>query len=266
MLAVGRAASSMIEEVRQQFKKYKLLHPDPSQRGQADYAACVEISTRASLIEMITPGILAICSPLVVGFILGREALGGMLIGALVSGFMLAIFMANAGGAWDNAKKWVEADGMGVEHGKGSKVHHATVVGDTIGDPFKDTSGPALNILIKLMTTMSIIFASVYPQGPFDEDWWWVGLIIFVIFFVVVGSLWAWMRHSEFGKINFDIVNEIEAEKGVEMESLIPSKVQNGHDGGQVTQNSKDAEIDSLRAELKEARATIDKLENKQSG
>merc|ERR1719410_3310595 len=140
MLAVGRAASLMIGEVREQFAKYHLLDPDESKRGEADYSACVKISTNASLIEMITPGAMAICAPLVVGFVLGREALGGMLIGALVSGFMLAIFMANAGGSWDNAKKWVEADGLGKGKGKKTKYHHATIVGDTIGNPFKDTS------------------------------------------------------------------------------------------------------------------------------
>ena len=129
MLAVGRAASLMIEEVRRQFKEYKLLSDNPTQKP--DYAQCVAISTKASLIEMIIPGVMAICSPLVCGFVLGREALGGMLIGSLVSGFMLAIFMANSGGAWDNAKKWIEAQGLGEGKGKNTKYHVAAIVGGT---------------------------------------------------------------------------------------------------------------------------------------
>merc|ERR1712032_1293781 len=242
MLAVGRAASLMIEEVRRQFKEYGLLSNNPTR--PPDYSECVAISTKASLIEMIIPGVLAICSPLVCGFILGREALGGMLIGALVSGFMLAIFMANAGGAWDNAKKWIEANGLGKDKGKGTKYHHATIVGDTIGDPFKDTSGPSLDILIKLMTMMSIIFAQIYPQQAFDEDWWWVGLIIFVVFFVTVGGLWGWMRHTGFGKIDYKTVNTIEASGGDNDEEL--QLMPKSGDGGGSTNYDKD-EIASLR-------------------
>merc|ERR1711971_270438 len=154
-------------------------------------------------------GVMAICAPLVCGFVLGREALGGMLIGALVSGFMLAIFMANAGGAWDNAKKWIEVEGLGDGKGKGTKYHTASIVGDTIGDPFKDTSGPSLNILIKLMTMMSIVFAPIYPMGPFDEEWWWVGLIIFVVFMALVLGMWFWMRSQKIGHIDFEEVNTI---------------------------------------------------------
>merc|ERR1712025_988118 len=123
---------------------------------------------------MIIPGTLAVCAPLINGFFLGAEALGGMLVGGITSGFMLAVFMANAGGAWDNAKKYIEANRLGVEKGKGSKEHEAAVVGDTIGDPFKDTSGPALNILIKLMTMMSLVFAADFPETTFDEKRWWV--------------------------------------------------------------------------------------------
>eukprot|EP00483_Globobulimina_turgida_P002565 UN02569 len=141
MMAVGRAASLMIEEVRRQFREYKLLSDNPLRAP--DFAACVAISTKASIIEMIIPGILAILAPLFAGFLLGSEALGGLLVGALTSGFMLAVFMANAGGAWDNAKKYIEADRLGQDKGKGSSEHQAAVVGDTIGDPFKDTSGPA---------------------------------------------------------------------------------------------------------------------------
>jgi K(+)-stimulated pyrophosphate-energized sodium pump len=126
--------------------------------AKPEYAKCVDISTTSALREMIIPGSMAVALPLVVGFI-SVEALGGLLAGALVSGFLLAIFMANAGGAWDNAKKFIEAGAYG---GKGSDAHKAAVVGDTIGDPFKDTSGPAMNIVIKVMTIVSLIFASAF--------------------------------------------------------------------------------------------------------
>merc|ERR1719473_1350116 len=151
---------------------------------------------------MIIPGVLAIASPLAVGFLLGAEALGGMLVGGITSGFMLAVYMANAGGAWDNAKKWVEAGGLGKNRGKNTKYHKAAVVGDTIGDPFKDTSGPALNILIKLMTMISLVFGkSVFKgKGEFD-DGWWVGLIITGVFSVGAIGLTLWMRDQGFGKI-----------------------------------------------------------------
>ena len=126
--------------------------------GKPDYKKCVEISTTAALKEMLVPGIMAVAAPLVVGLLLGVDALGGLLAGALVTGVMMAIFMSNAGGAWDNAKKYVEEGNFG---GKGSEVHKATVVGDTVGDPFKDTSGPSLNILIKLMSMVAIVMAGL---------------------------------------------------------------------------------------------------------
>ncbi len=129
--------------------------------AKPDYAKCVEISTTASLREMILPGSLAIALPLIIGFI-NLEMLGGFLAGALLSGFLLAIYMANAGGAWDNAKKFVEAGAFG---GKGSDAHKAAVVGDTIGDPFKDTAGPSMNIVIKVMTMVSLIFASAFVSN-----------------------------------------------------------------------------------------------------
>ena len=129
--------------------------------AKPDYARCVHISTGAALHEMIAPGLLAIVAPLMIGILLGTEALGGMLAGSLASGVLLAIMMANAGGAWDNAKKYVESGAYG---GKGSDTHKATVVGDTVGDPFKDTSGPSINILIKLMTIVSLVFAPVFVQ------------------------------------------------------------------------------------------------------
>jgi K(+)-stimulated pyrophosphate-energized sodium pump len=155
--AVGRAAAKMIEEVRRQFREIPGLR-EGEEGVIPDSARCVEISTEASLKEMIVPGALAVVVPLVVGFI-SVDALGGMLAGALVTGFALAIFMANAGGAWDNAKKYIEA---GAHGGKGSDNHKAAVVGDTVGDPFKDTSGPAMNILLKVMTIVSLVFASAF--------------------------------------------------------------------------------------------------------
>jgi len=155
--AVGRAAHQMIEEVRRQFREIPGLR-EGKEGVVPDSASCVAISTEASLKEMIIPGALAVVAPLVTGFI-STDALGGLLAGALVTGFALAIFMANAGGAWDNAKKYIEA---GHHGGKGSDPHKAAVVGDTVGDPFKDTSGPSMNILIKVMTIVSLVFASAF--------------------------------------------------------------------------------------------------------
>ena len=162
MDAVGRAAYKMIEEVRRQFREIPGLR-EGREGVNPDSAKCVAISTAASLREMLVPGGLAVIVPLIIGFI-SINALGGFLAGALVSGFALAIFMANAGGAWDNAKKYIEAGNHG---GKGSDQHKAAVVGDTVGDPFKDTSGPAMNILIKVMTIVSLVFASAFVAGPF---------------------------------------------------------------------------------------------------
>ena len=153
MESVGKAAFQMIEEVRHQFKTIPGIMEGT---GKPDYAKCVDISTGAALKEMMIPGLMAVLVPIVVGLVLGGEALGGMLAGSLVTGVLLAIFMANAGGAWDNAKKYVEEGNYG---GKGSEAHKASVVGDTVGDPFKDTSGPSINILIKLMTIVSLVFA-----------------------------------------------------------------------------------------------------------
>ena len=155
--AVGRAAFRMIEEVRRQFRDIPgLLAGDPEARPE--YAKTVDIATGSALREMVIPGALAVALPLAVGFV-DVEALGGFLAGALVTGFLLAIFMANAGGAWDNAKKYIEAGAFG---GKGSEQHKAAVIGDTVGDPFKDTSGPAMNIVIKVMTIVSLIFAAAF--------------------------------------------------------------------------------------------------------
>jgi K(+)-stimulated pyrophosphate-energized sodium pump len=153
MGAVGRTAQKMVEEVRRQFKEITgLLEGD----AKADYATCVGISTNAALKEMVIPGVIAIVAPLVIGLILGADGLGGFLAGAIVTGVMLALMMANSGGAWDNAKKYIEEGNLG---GKGSDAHKAAVVGDTIGDPFKDTSGPSMNILIKLMSIVALVIA-----------------------------------------------------------------------------------------------------------
>ena len=156
MQAVGRAANAMVTEVRRQFREIAGLMEGTA---PADYERAVDISTRGAMREMVLPGLLAIAAPIVVGAILGPTALGGLLVGAIATGFLLAIMMANAGGAWDNAKKYIEAGHMG---GKGSSAHEAAVVGDTVGDPFKDTSGPALNILIKLMSIVALVFAPLF--------------------------------------------------------------------------------------------------------
>jgi len=158
MESVGKAAYQMIEEVRRQFKSIPGIMEGTA---KPDYARCVDISTGAALKEMMLPGLMAVLAPIAVGLILGPEALGGMLAGALVTGVLMAIFMANAGGAWDNAKKYVEE---GHHGGKGSEAHKASVVGDTVGDPFKDTSGPSINILIKLMTIVSLVFAPLFAS------------------------------------------------------------------------------------------------------
>lgn len=156
--SVGTAANHMIDEVRRQFKADPGIMAGTS---KPDYAQCVDISTKAALHEMIVPGLIAVCSPVIIGLLLGTKGLGGMLLGALLSAIMLAVFMANAGGAWDNAKKYIESGKCG---GKGSEAHKAAVTGDTVGDPFKDTAGPAMDILIKLMSVISLILAPVLLQ------------------------------------------------------------------------------------------------------
>jgi K(+)-stimulated pyrophosphate-energized sodium pump len=158
MQAVGKAAFAMIEEVRRQFREMPGIMEGTT---KPDYTTCVDISTTAALREMIIPGVLAVVAPVLTGLILGKEALGGLLAGSLVSGVLMAIMMANAGGAWDNAKKYIEGGAYG---GKGSDAHKAAVVGDTVGDPFKDTSGPSINILIKLMTIVALVFGPLIAQ------------------------------------------------------------------------------------------------------
>jgi len=151
MNAVGRAAQSMVEEVRRQFREIKGIMTG---EAKPDYARCVEISTKGAQREMMLPSLMCVVAPILTGLVFGPAGVMGLMIGALGSGFVLAIFMANSGGAWDNAKKYVEEGNLG---GKGSDVHKAAVVGDTVGDPFKDTSGPSLNTLIKLMSMVSIV-------------------------------------------------------------------------------------------------------------
>ena len=159
MDSVSKAAQSMIEEVRRQFRTIPGILEG---KGKPDYKNCVAISTHAALRQMILPGVLSIVSPIIIGVLLGAQALGGMLGGSLTTGVLLAIFMSNSGGAWDNAKKYIEG---GHHGGKGSPSHKAAVVGDTVGDPFKDTSGPSINILIKLMTIVSLVFAPLFGNG-----------------------------------------------------------------------------------------------------
>jgi K(+)-stimulated pyrophosphate-energized sodium pump len=158
MEAVGRAANKMVQEIRRQFREIKGLLEG---KAEPDVQTCIDIATKGSLREMILPGLLAVASPLIVGFWMGPESLGGFLAGATATGVLIAVFMANAGGAWDNAKKYIEEGAFG---GKNSDAHKAAVVGDTVGDPFKDTSGPSMNILIKLMAVVSLVFAPVIAK------------------------------------------------------------------------------------------------------
>jgi K(+)-stimulated pyrophosphate-energized sodium pump len=146
----------MLEEIRREFREIPVLMEGT---GKPDSARCIDISTQTALKEMVAPGLVAFLTPIIVGWMLGAEALGGMLMGATLTGVLLALFMSNGGGAWDNAKKYVEAGKFG---GKGSDAHHAVVVGDTVGDPLKDTSGPAMNILIKLMAIVSLVMAPFF--------------------------------------------------------------------------------------------------------
>jgi len=169
MKSVGIAANDMVRECNRQF-------PMIMQGARPEYDHCVQISTRASLREMLPPGALVLLSPLLCGVFFGKNAAAGLLVGALVSGVMLAISMSNTGGAWDNAKKYIEAGGLGEGKGKRSQPHKNAVIGDTVGDPLKDTSGPSLNIVVKLSAIMSLVFGQVIANcsnsagGPF-----WVG-------------------------------------------------------------------------------------------
>ncbi len=161
MTSVGEAAFSIVEEIRRQFREIPGLL-EGKEGVKPDPATCVTIATNSALKRMVAPGLVAVLTPVAVGFLLGKQTLGGMLLGATVMGAFLALFMANGGGAWDNAKKYIEAGNLG---GKGSDNHKAAVVGDTVGDPFKDTSGPAMNILIKLMSVVSLVIAPILPTA-----------------------------------------------------------------------------------------------------
>lgn len=190
MLSVRKAAGSIISEVQRQFREIRGLL-EGVEGVTCDSESCVQLCTRASVKEMILPGIIAVLSPIMIGFLIGSKALGGLLIGSITSGFVLAVMMANSGGAWDNAKKFVENEG--AFGGKNSATHKAVVVGDTIGDPFKDTSGPSLNILIKMMSILSLVLAPVFD----DDNWhrtWWYGLIIMgvLLFLTVLTYWWIW--------------------------------------------------------------------------
>merc|ERR1739838_946197 len=164
MKSVGLAAMEMVMEVQRQFdEKPHLLDENPSERP--DYDACIAISTKASLKEMVAPGAMVIFTPLLVGILFGVQAVSGLLVGALIASVQLAVSMSNSGGAWDNAKKYIEKQPADSElKGKGSDIHKAAVVGDTVGDPFKDTSGPALNIVMKLMAVLSLVFADTFSE------------------------------------------------------------------------------------------------------
>ena len=156
MKAVGSSAHKIVVEVRRQFKEIKGLMAG---KAKPEYGKCVDIVTKAALRNMIVPAVIAVSAPLLVGLLLGLHALGGLLIGVILSGLLLALFMANAGAAWDNAKKYIEDGNLG---GKGKDAHKAAVIGDTVGDPFKDTAGPALNALIKVINTLAIVFAPLF--------------------------------------------------------------------------------------------------------
>jgi inorganic pyrophosphatase len=174
MKSVGYAAMEMVKEIQYQFRNIEGLMEGTA---KPNYRNCVKIATDASLKEMIAPGCLVVIAPIFTGIVFGSEALAGLLPGSLVCGIQLAISSANSGGAWDNAKKYVEGGNMGAGKGKGSDVHSAAVIGDTVGDPLKDTSGPALNILVKLMAIISVVFAPVFrpdsPIGGLLFDKWW---------------------------------------------------------------------------------------------
>lgn len=160
MKSVGKAAEEMVEEVRRQFKNPKIK----SGEIEPDYESCIRVSTDASIREMVPPGLLVILTPIIAGCIFHPIIVAGLLPGALLSGIQLAISMSNTGGAWDNAKKHIETGALGEGKGKGSDEHHAAVIGDTVGDPLKDTSGPSLNILVKLMAIISLVFASGFSK------------------------------------------------------------------------------------------------------
>jgi H(+)-translocating pyrophosphatase len=253
MLSVRKAATSIILEVRRQFQiNPNLVNPDyepQTKEDEPDYKRCIAISTQTSVNEMILPGGLAILTPLFIGFMVGPQCLSGVLAGAIATGFMLAVMMSNAGGAWDNAKKYVELDAGAREQygGKGTDVHKACVVGDTVGDPFKDTSGPALNILIKLMSMVSLVFAPLMTT----DEWslWYVGLIILVVMIilsVVIYCLFWKGFEDEVAKKNkeFDDAKKAAAAKGGEVEMAPKEEAKSNGDA-----NGASKETDTLLKE-----------------
>jgi H(+)-translocating pyrophosphatase len=205
MLSVRRGAHSIMDEVKAQFvKRAEVIerNGNGSDNGWLpDYTRCVSIATKASVVEMIIPGSMAVFFPLIVGFLLGAKALAGMLVGAIASGFLLAVTMANAGGAWDNAKKYVEAGNI-PGHKKRSDLHKATVTGDTVGDPFKDTSGPSLNILIKLMSIVALVFAPVFPAEPFEQVWLSIAVLVFLVGLTAIVSVVVSRNSPEYQKLH----------------------------------------------------------------
>ena len=240
MLSVGKAAEMIIVEVRDQFYRAPGIMTGAV---KPDYDRCIRISTEAALKEMMLPGVLAVFTPAVVGFLMGSYGLAGMLAGALTSGFMLAVMMANAGGAWDNAKKYVEKDGLGAGRGKHTSNHDATVIGDTVGDPFKDTSGPSLNILIKLMSVVSLVLAPVFkslddPNG-FDNK----GTTAAIITATVVGVV-AYVMHNKFERGYAEAQAEVEARKRVYDASV----ARNGGDSRAVAAAAADAPVAAVAA------------------
>ena len=210
---IVQAAGAIIIEVRRQFAEIPGLREGTA---EADSDRCVAISTQSSVEEMILPGLYAILSPIIIGFLIGPKCLTGLLGGAIASGMMLAIMMANAGGAWDNAKKYIEIEG--ASGGKGTETHKACVVGDTVGDPFKDTSGPSLNILIKLMSMISLTIATLLKGKQDWEEWYW-GLIPLAV--LVIGTF---VVYHYFWKEVADITAPI-ATKEAEPEQALEAEV-----------------------------------------
>jgi len=214
MLSVQKAAGAIIIEVRRQFAEIPGLMEG---KAEADSDKCVQISTQSSVEEMVLPGLWAVLSPLVIGFLVGPKCLVGMLGGAITSGMMMAIMMSNAGGAWDNSKKYIEIEG--ACGGKGTETHKACVVGDTVGDPFKDTSGPALNILIKLMSMVSLTIAPII-SGHKDWEEWYVGLVPVAL--LIVGS---YVVYRKFWANAVDITGPATSGKGTEMQQVSANAV-----------------------------------------
>jgi len=214
MLSVRRGAHSIMDEVKAQFAERAICQKrDGDDRNwKADHKRCVAIATRAAVLEMVIPGGMAVLVPVITGFALGAKALSGLLVGAIASGFLLAVTMANAGGAWDNAKKYVEAGNI-AGHRKKSELHKATVTGDTVGDPFKDTSGPSLNILIKLMSVVSLVFAPVFPVKPYEDLLVALVLVIALAIVCVIVSCVVAKRSSHESETQAKGYNKLQEDK-----------------------------------------------------